>query len=147
MGFASRATSATTARFDGKQYDLKNSRNDTVTLQLVDAHTVDSIYRRDDQLTQKDRWVVSADGKQMTLTDHGHVGNRPARHREAGVQEAVDGLVHPCRRQAQRRDDAALTSRVATEMIPLRCMNFRMPLTVSSSDGSGFPHAEASRAA
>jgi hypothetical protein len=60
-----------TARFDGKQYDLRNSRNDTVTLQLVDAHTVDAIYRRDDQVTQKDRWVVSADGKQMTLTSSG----------------------------------------------------------------------------
>jgi hypothetical protein len=60
-----------TARFDGKQYDLKNSRNDTVALQLVDPHTVDSIYRRDDQVTQKDRWVVSADGQQMTLTTTG----------------------------------------------------------------------------
>ena len=60
-----------TARFDGKQYDLKNSRNDTVTLQLVDPHTVDSIYRRDDQVAQKDRWVVSADGQQMTLTTTG----------------------------------------------------------------------------
>ncbi len=60
-----------TARFDGKQYDLRNSRNDTVTLQLVDPHTVDSIYRRDDQVTQKDRWVVSADGQQMTLTTTG----------------------------------------------------------------------------
>lgn len=59
------------ARFDGKQYDLKNSRNDTVTLELVDPHTVDSIYRRDDQLAQKDRWVVSADGQQMTLTTTG----------------------------------------------------------------------------
>ena len=29
------------ARFDGKPYDLKNSRNDTVKLQLVDPHTVD----------------------------------------------------------------------------------------------------------
>ncbi len=57
-----------TARFDGKQYDLKNSRNDTVTLELVDPHTVDSIYRRGDQLAQRDRWVVSADGQQMTLT-------------------------------------------------------------------------------
>jgi hypothetical protein len=56
------------ARFDGKQYALKNSRNDTVMLQLVDSHTVDSIYRRDDQVTQKDRWEVSADGQQMTLT-------------------------------------------------------------------------------
>jgi hypothetical protein len=60
-----------TAHFDGKQYDLRDSRNDTVTLQLVDAHTVDAIYRRDDQVTQRDRWVVSADGQQMTLTSSG----------------------------------------------------------------------------
>jgi len=59
------------ARFDGKEYDLKNSSNDTVTLQLVDAHTVDSIYRRGDQITQRDRWVVSADGAEMTLTTTG----------------------------------------------------------------------------
>jgi hypothetical protein len=59
------------ARFDGKPYDLKNSRNDTVTLQLVDSHTVDAFYRREDQVTQKDRWVVSADGQQMTLTTTG----------------------------------------------------------------------------
>lgn len=57
-----------TARFDGKPYDVKNSRNDTVTLQLVDPLTVDAIYRRDDQVTQKDRWVVSADRQKMTLT-------------------------------------------------------------------------------
>ena len=57
-----------TARFDGKQYDLKNSRNDTVMLQLVDPHTVDSVYSRDNQVAQKDRWEVSADGQQMTLT-------------------------------------------------------------------------------
>jgi hypothetical protein len=60
-----------TARFDGKQYDLKNSRNDTVTLELVDPHTVDASYRRDDQVTQKDMWVVSADGQQMTLSTSG----------------------------------------------------------------------------
>ena len=60
-----------TARFDGKQYDLKNSRNDTVTLELVDPHTLDAIYRRDDQVTQKDRWLVSADGQQMTLSTTG----------------------------------------------------------------------------
>jgi hypothetical protein len=59
------------ARFDGKEYDLKNSRNDTVTLQLVDAHTVDAIYRRDNQITQKDRWVISADGAEMTVTTSG----------------------------------------------------------------------------
>jgi hypothetical protein len=57
-----------TARFDGKPYEVKNSRNDNVTLELVDPHTVKSIYRRDDQVAQEDRWAVSADGQQMTLT-------------------------------------------------------------------------------
>ena len=60
-----------TARFDGKPYDLKNSRNDTVTLSLLDPHTVDASYMRDNQVTQNDRWVVSADGQQMTLTTTG----------------------------------------------------------------------------
>jgi hypothetical protein len=38
-----------------------------VTLQLVDSHTVDATYRRDNQVTQKDRWTVSPDGQQMTV--------------------------------------------------------------------------------
>src|SRR6202162_696593 len=59
------------ARFDGKQYDLKNSRNDTVTLELVDPHTVDATYRRDDQVTQKDKGGGSADGQQMTRSPTG----------------------------------------------------------------------------
>jgi hypothetical protein len=59
------------ARFDGKEYDLKNSTNDTVSLQLVDNHTVDCVYRRGDQITQKDRWVVSSDGAGLTLTTTG----------------------------------------------------------------------------
>ena len=54
-----------TARFDGKPYDVKNSHNDTVTLALADSHTVDETFRRDNQVTQKDRWQVSADGQQM----------------------------------------------------------------------------------
>jgi hypothetical protein len=46
-----------------------------VALQLVDAHTVDSFYRRDDQVTQKDQWVVAGDGKHMTLTTTGTFEN------------------------------------------------------------------------
>lgn len=57
-----------TAAFDGKPHDVQHSRNDSVTLALADAHTVDATYRRDDQVTERDHWVVSADGKQMTLT-------------------------------------------------------------------------------
>ncbi len=64
-----------TARFDGKPYDVKNSRNDTVSLALADPHTVDATFRRDNQVTQKDRWVVSGDGKQMTLTSTGTFEN------------------------------------------------------------------------
>jgi hypothetical protein len=60
-----------TARFDGKPYDLKNSRNDTVTLQLIDPQTVDATYRRDNQVTQTDRYQVSADGQEMTLSTTG----------------------------------------------------------------------------
>jgi hypothetical protein len=60
-----------TARLDGKPYDLKNSRNDTVSLTLVDPHTVEAVYKRDNQVTQKDTWVVSADGHQMTVSTSG----------------------------------------------------------------------------
>jgi hypothetical protein len=56
-----------TARFDGRPYDVKNSRNDTVSLALADPHTVDATFRRDNQVTQKDRWQVSADGRELTL--------------------------------------------------------------------------------
>jgi hypothetical protein len=60
-----------TARFDGKQYDVKNSRNDTVQLAQIDSHTVNATYRRDQQVTQQDRWVLAPDGKTMTLTTTG----------------------------------------------------------------------------
>ncbi len=56
------------ARLDGKSYDVRNSRNDTVALMLVDPHTVDAVYRRDGQVSQRERWVVSGDGQQMTVT-------------------------------------------------------------------------------
>lgn len=59
------------ARFDGKQYDVLNSPNDTVALTLVDPRTVDAVYRRDNQVTQNDRWLVSADAQQMTLSSTG----------------------------------------------------------------------------
>jgi hypothetical protein len=63
-----------TANLDGRDYPLKGSRDDTVALTLVDAHTVDSTYKRGDEIGDKDRWVVSADGQQMTLTTSGTLG-------------------------------------------------------------------------
>ena len=60
-----------TARLDGKPYDVKNGRNDSVALQLVDPHTVQATYRRDTQVTQTDTWVVAGDGQRMTVTSSG----------------------------------------------------------------------------
>jgi hypothetical protein len=63
-----------TANLDGRDYPLKDSRDDTVALALIDAHTVGSTYRRGDEITDQDRWVVSADGQQMTMTTTGVLG-------------------------------------------------------------------------
>jgi hypothetical protein len=63
-----------TANFDGRDYPLKDSRDDTVALALIDAHTVDSTYRRGDEIADRDRWIISADGQQMTLTTTGGLG-------------------------------------------------------------------------
>jgi hypothetical protein len=63
-----------TANLDGRDYTLKDSRDDTVALVIIDAHTVDSTYRRGDQIADRDRWVISADGQQMTLTTRGVLG-------------------------------------------------------------------------
>jgi len=60
-----------TARFDGKTYDVTGSHNDSVTLVMVDAHTVDEVFKRGNQVSQKNRWMVSSDGKQMALTSTG----------------------------------------------------------------------------
>lgn len=63
-----------TANLDGKDYPLKDSRNDTVALALVDPHTVTSAYKRGDEIAEQDRWVVSADGQEMTMTSSGELG-------------------------------------------------------------------------
>ncbi len=60
-----------TAKFDGNDYLLKGSTNDTVAITLTDARTVESKYKRGDHVVEKDRWVVSADGLQMTVTTTG----------------------------------------------------------------------------
>ena len=59
------------AKLDGKDYALKNSRDDTVMLRQVDARTVEATYKRGGKVADQDRWVVSPDGKRMTLTADG----------------------------------------------------------------------------
>src|ERR1700733_16153713 len=43
-------------------------------LVFIDAHTVDSTYRRGDQIADRDRSVISADGQPMTLARTGVFG-------------------------------------------------------------------------
>ena len=64
-----------TGRFDGKPYNLQNSRNDTVQLALADPRTVEATYKRDNQVSQQDRWVLSADGHTLTLTSKATLEN------------------------------------------------------------------------
>jgi hypothetical protein len=60
-----------TAKLDGKDYPLKGSPNDSVAISLVDPRTVESIYKRGDQVVERDRWMVSADGSRLTVTTTG----------------------------------------------------------------------------
>lgn len=59
------------AKLDGKDYPIQNSRDDTVLLRQIDAHTVEAIYKRAGKITDQDRWTVSADGKRLTLSADG----------------------------------------------------------------------------
>jgi hypothetical protein len=63
-----------TANLDGRDYPLKDSRDDTVALALIDPHTVDATYKRGDEIGDQDRWVVSPDGQQLTVTTTGSLG-------------------------------------------------------------------------
>jgi hypothetical protein len=59
------------ARYDGRPYEVRGTDSDTVQLQLADPHTVIAVYRRDNQISSKENWLISADGRQMTLTATG----------------------------------------------------------------------------
>ena len=104
-----------TARFDGKRYDLKDSRNDTVSLQQVDAHTVESTYRRDEQVTEKDRWVVAADGQHFFPIQNG--GESTSGDGVAHEMGAASGTAclerHTGRPEEQRRDPLVAAARIS----------------------------------
>ena len=57
------------AAYDGKAYPAVGTRvGDTITLTSVDSHTVRSIVRKGSTVTSIARWVVSNDGKHLTVT-------------------------------------------------------------------------------
>lgn len=58
-----------TANFDGKEYPLKGNPNyNSISLKRIDRFTTESITSKGGKVVARNRRVVSADGKVMTLT-------------------------------------------------------------------------------
>ena len=65
-----------TANFDGKDYPVIGSNNaDTVALKRVDAHTVEQTSKKGGKVTVTSNWVISGDGKTLTMTSKGTRAN------------------------------------------------------------------------
>ena len=61
-----------TASFDGRDYPVVNDPGrDTVALKQIDSHTLEATNKKDGKITSSPRWVVSQDGKTLTLTWQG----------------------------------------------------------------------------
>jgi hypothetical protein len=60
------------AKFDGKDYPWKGNANaDTVSIKIIDDHTVESLWKKGGKATLTSRSVLSADGKMWTNTQTG----------------------------------------------------------------------------
>ncbi len=61
-----------TANFDGKDYPITGSADsDTISLKRIDRFTHESIQKKAGKVVWRNRRVVSADGKVMTVTAQG----------------------------------------------------------------------------
>ncbi len=81
------------AKLDGKDYPTENSRDDTVLLRQIDAHTVEAIYKRAGKITDQDQWTVSTDGKRSTLSADGTLRSG----RRITLKKCSRNGVTPCR--------------------------------------------------
>jgi FtsZ-interacting cell division protein ZipA len=59
------------ARFDGKDYPTLGSDQRVISLQRVDARTVEATFKRNGRVTTHSRLELSADGKTLTQTSSG----------------------------------------------------------------------------
>ena len=57
-----------TANEDGKDHPVTGSDNTVVAVTRVDANTTRSVYKTDGKVTSTSTFVVSSDGKMMTVT-------------------------------------------------------------------------------
>jgi hypothetical protein len=71
VGFDGSAGFGYNAQFDGKDYPTQQSRDDAVTLKLLDPRTVQEIWKRDGKVANSVRFVISMDGQQLTRTSEG----------------------------------------------------------------------------
>jgi hypothetical protein len=61
-----------TAQYDGKDYALTGAQNaDTLALKRIDARTMERANKKGDKVVATSTWVVSEDGKTMTVTTKG----------------------------------------------------------------------------
>ncbi len=66
-----------TAKYDGWDYPAEMAPYaDMVALNRIDEHTVDAVYRKVGKKIYGERWVVSSNGKTLTMTQTGK--NPPA---------------------------------------------------------------------
>jgi hypothetical protein len=71
VDFSGSAGFGYTAQFDGKDYPTQQSRDDAVSLKLVDARTVEETWKWHGKVTDSVRCIVSPDGQQLTMISDG----------------------------------------------------------------------------
>ena len=63
------------AKFDGKDYEITGDDPRQMVLKRLDAKTFEATYKRHGAATSHARFVVSEDGKTLTITTSGTAGN------------------------------------------------------------------------
>ena len=76
-----------TAQLDGKQYPAVKSRDETVSVKVIDPRHVEETWMRQGKIGDHDIWVISADGRDATVTDDGVLPNGTKIHIESRLHK------------------------------------------------------------
>ena len=66
---------AFTANYDGKDTPINSLLGDMVALTRINANTTNAVFKKDGKVTTTETWVISEDGKTLTITATGTVNN------------------------------------------------------------------------
>ena len=70
-----------TAYFDGQDHTIAGDADrGSIALHRIDSRAVDTVNKKDGKITARGRWLVSLDGKTMTMIIQGPPGQTPARY-------------------------------------------------------------------